>query len=121
MDWFERLTGFREKSYADTKTKLVVDNGYLRSLINGKSYRVGALELVSLRVLRERVKQECPPSAKSKAILGSFRFARRRTSSRLMALSIFMVANSAGKQVRRLYELRQRGLKFLKHEIVCEC
>jgi hypothetical protein len=28
MDWFERLTGFREKSYADTKTKLVVDNGY---------------------------------------------------------------------------------------------
>ena len=49
MDWFERLTGFREKSYADTKTKLVVDNGDLRSLVNGKSYRIGALELVSLR------------------------------------------------------------------------
>jgi hypothetical protein len=79
MDWFERLTGFREKSYADTKTKLVVDNGYLRSLVNGKRYRVGALELVSLRVLRERVKQKCPPSAKSKvsAITGDIRLMHR--------------------------------------------
>jgi hypothetical protein len=75
MDWFERLTGFREKSYADTKTKLVVDNGNLRSLVNGKSYRTGTLELVSLRDLRERVKQTCPPSAKSKvsAITGDIR------------------------------------------------
>jgi hypothetical protein len=75
MGWFERLTGFREKSYADTKTKLVVDNGDLRSLVNGKSYRTGELELVSLRDLRDGVKQTCPPSGKSKvgAITGDIR------------------------------------------------
>ncbi|HEY8333693.1 MAG TPA: hypothetical protein VIQ05_07850 [Tardiphaga sp.] len=54
------------ESYADTKAKLVVDNGNLRSLVNGKSYRTGKLELVSLKDLRDRMKQTCPPSAKSK-------------------------------------------------------
>jgi hypothetical protein len=38
MDWFERLTGFRERSYADTKAKLTVEDGYLHSLVNGKRY-----------------------------------------------------------------------------------
>jgi hypothetical protein len=92
MDWFERLTGFREKSYADTKAKLVVDNGDLRSLVNGKSYRTGALELVSLRDLRERVKQTCPPSAKSKvsAITGDIRRMHRSPEN---AGALFQVAS----------------------------
>jgi hypothetical protein len=75
MDWFERLTGFREKSYADTKAKLVVDNGHLRSLVNGKSYRTGELELISLKDLRDRVKRTCSSSGMSKvsAITGDVR------------------------------------------------
>jgi hypothetical protein len=56
MDWFERLTGFRETNYDDTRAKLKVDGGRLQSLINGKSYGIGQLELVSLQTLRERVK-----------------------------------------------------------------
>jgi len=56
MDWFERLTGFREADYDDTRAKLKVEGRRLQSLINGKSYGVGELELVSLRALRERVK-----------------------------------------------------------------
>jgi hypothetical protein len=56
MDWFERLTGFRETDYDDTRTKLKVEGSRLQSLINGKSYRIGELELVSLQALRERVK-----------------------------------------------------------------
>ena len=48
MDWFERLTGFRETSYDETRAKLKVDGRQLRSLVNGKSYGIGELELVSL-------------------------------------------------------------------------
>lgn len=56
MDWFERLTGFREANYDDVRAKLKVEGNELQSLINGKSYRIGELELVSLETLRERVK-----------------------------------------------------------------
>ena len=30
MDWFEKLTGFRETSYEDTRSKLEVEGGRLR-------------------------------------------------------------------------------------------
>ena len=55
MNWFERLTGFRESEYSDTRSKLRVDGRQLRSLVNGKSYGIGTLELVSLQALRDRV------------------------------------------------------------------
>src|SRR6478736_4069817 len=55
MDWFERLTGFRETSYDDTRRRLEVAAGRLRSSANGKSYATGELELVSVQTLRERV------------------------------------------------------------------
>ena len=48
MDWFERLTGFREESYEATRAKLRVESGRLHSLVNGKSYGVGEFELASL-------------------------------------------------------------------------
>jgi len=54
-DWFERLTGFRETSYDDTRRRLEVETGRLRSSANGKSYRTGELELVSVQELRDRV------------------------------------------------------------------
>jgi hypothetical protein len=54
VDWFERLTGFRETGYDETRRRLAVEGSRLRSLANGKSYGIGALELVSLRTLRER-------------------------------------------------------------------
>ena len=49
MDWFEKLTGFRETAYDDTRTKIKVDERRLQSLVNGKSYGIGELELVSTR------------------------------------------------------------------------
>lgn len=55
MDWFERLTGFRERSYEDTRARLVVEGHQLRSLKNGHSYGIGTLELASLQSLRDRV------------------------------------------------------------------
>jgi hypothetical protein len=55
MDWFETLTGFQETNYADTRANLQVEGRRLRSLVNGKDYGIGELELVSLETLRGRV------------------------------------------------------------------
>lgn len=57
MDWFERLTGFREEAYDLTRAKLVVEGGRLRSLVNNRSFQVGELELVSLQELRQRAQR----------------------------------------------------------------
>jgi len=54
MDWFQRLTGFEETNYADTREKLAVEGQRLKSLVNGRSYGIGELELVSLEELRPR-------------------------------------------------------------------
>jgi hypothetical protein len=35
MDWFERLTGFRERSYDETRAKLKVEGSRLQSLAFG--------------------------------------------------------------------------------------
>lgn len=56
MNWFEKLTGFAETNYGETRKKLRVKDRHLESLINGKRYGIGTLELVSLQTLRERVK-----------------------------------------------------------------
>jgi len=57
MDWFERLTGFQELDYLQTRRQLELVDGRLRSKANGRSFGVGELELVSLQTLRERVSQ----------------------------------------------------------------
>lgn len=62
VDWFERITGFKERSYAETQTKLVVVAGELRSHHSDRSWRVGTLEVPSLFQLRERAKLLATPS-----------------------------------------------------------
>ena len=54
MDWFEHITGFRETGYEAARSKLKVERGRLHSLVNGQSYGIGSLELVSLRALRDK-------------------------------------------------------------------
>jgi hypothetical protein len=66
MDWFEQLTGFRETGYEDTRAKLEVEGGRLRSKVNRKSYGVGELELVSLTDLRDRAKSASGPTGRLK-------------------------------------------------------
>lgn len=60
MDWFERLTGFREDGYAATRDRLEVIADRLRSKVNGEQYRIGQFELVSLASLRERTRSAEP-------------------------------------------------------------
>lgn len=55
MDWFERITGFRESDYRSTQAKFVVEERVLRSLANGRSFQIGELEVVSLGELRSRL------------------------------------------------------------------
>ena len=54
MDWFEKLTGFRETNYEATRQQLELTGRQLSSRVNGRSYGIGTLELVSLRELRQR-------------------------------------------------------------------
>ena len=55
MDFFERLTGFPESSYAHTRDRLEVIEKTLRSMVNGAAYGIGEFELVALDTLRSRV------------------------------------------------------------------
>ena len=56
VDWFERLTGFKETGYAQTRQQLEVDGQQMRSRVNGQRYGIGQLELVSLDALRLRAR-----------------------------------------------------------------
>ena len=55
MTWFERLTGFNELSPHQVRAKLRVEGNALTSLVNGKTYAHGRLEIPTLLELRNRV------------------------------------------------------------------
>ncbi len=55
MNWFEKLTGFREVSPDQVRGNLIVAGSGLTSKVNQKKYTCGTLETPSLRELRERV------------------------------------------------------------------
>lgn len=53
--WFAALTGFPERSWADTRAQLEVDGQTLRSRVNGRTFGIGTLETPSVAELRQRV------------------------------------------------------------------
>lgn len=55
MDWFTRITGFKERTYASTREQFEVHGSILRSKANGRSYGIGEFEWASLDDLRARV------------------------------------------------------------------
>jgi hypothetical protein len=54
MDWFERITGFKERNYRETRSALTVVDGKLRSAHSERACGIGELELPSLAELRLR-------------------------------------------------------------------
>lgn len=92
MNWFERLTGFRETDYEETRARLEVEGESLRSRVNGACYGIGELELVSLRALRERAKSSGNPPGrlKTSVVTGDV---RRMHQSRENAGALFQVAS----------------------------
>jgi hypothetical protein len=92
MDWFEKLTGFRESSYDETRAQLEVDGKRLRSRINDASYGIGELELVSLQALRERAQSAgcLPGRLKVSVVTGDVRDMHQRPEN---AGALFQVAS----------------------------
>ena len=64
MDWFERLTGFREQSPQQVRAHLSVEGNTLESQVNGRAWTYGELEVPSLAELRQRALSSAPPSGK---------------------------------------------------------
>jgi hypothetical protein len=54
--WFEHLTGFAERDYESTRSRLAVEDNELVSSVNGQRYGIGTLSLPTLAELRSRVK-----------------------------------------------------------------
>jgi hypothetical protein len=92
MDWFEKLTGFRETGYDETRARLEVEGGRLRSRVNGASYGIGELELVPLQALRERAKSagNLPGRVKTSVVIGDVRRMHRSLDN---AGALFQVAS----------------------------
>jgi hypothetical protein len=92
MDWFETLTGFRETDYDETRAKLKVEGNRLRSLVNGKDYGIGELELVSLESLRQRMKAagDLPGGLRVNVVTGDVRQMHRLPDN---AGALFQVAS----------------------------
>lgn len=55
MTWFETLFGFAEASGDQVREQLQIKGDYLHSAANGKRWKHGHLDIVSLKTLRERV------------------------------------------------------------------
>ena len=54
MDWFETLVGFPEGDHTEVQRRLAVRGDQLHSLVNGRQYAIGKLELLSLEALADR-------------------------------------------------------------------
>jgi hypothetical protein len=93
MNWFERLTGFTETSYDDTRRKLEVDRERLRSRVNDRTYGIGTLELVSLQALRERGQVTQDPAVRRLEVSLVTGDVRRLHASREFAGALFQVAS----------------------------
>lgn len=92
MDWFEKITGFRETDYEETRNRLEVEGEYLCSRVNGARYRIGQLELTSLQALRERAKLSgnLPGRIKTSVVRGDVRRMHRSLEN---AGALFQVAS----------------------------
>lgn len=92
MDWFEKLSGFRELDYASTRAKFEVSGTQLRSLVTDASYGIGTFELCSLQSLREEARGAGPRRGRLKAsiVTGDVRAMHRQPEN---AGSLFQVAS----------------------------
>ncbi len=64
MNWFERLTGFREETPQQVRANLAVNDGTLTSRINGQTWKYGLLETPSLGELRRRALLAAAPTGR---------------------------------------------------------
>lgn len=71
--WFEKLTGFKETRPAHVRANISLEGNKMTSLVNGKTYQWGRLEVPSLKELRESISipQESTSQIKVSEIVAS--------------------------------------------------
>jgi hypothetical protein len=87
-----KTDGVSETGYDETRARLEVEGGTLRSWVNGASYGIGELEFVSLQALRERaaIAGNPPGRVKTSVVTGDV---RRMHQSLDNAGALFQVAS----------------------------
>ncbi len=92
QDWFERLTGFRERDYdyESTQSRLVVEGDELVSTVNDKRYGIGHLSMPTLTELRSRLNVQGNQRSTVRCLIGD---ARALHSDREFAGALFQVAS----------------------------
>lgn len=93
MDWFERITGFSETGYSETRAALSVVGGRLRSAHNDRACWVGELELPSLAELRERTAHLVDQSGAQPTLSALQGDVRRLHGQPLNSQALFQVAS----------------------------
>ena len=83
MDWFHRITGFKEARYGETQRRLQAREGHLYVDGVSTSYGVGELEIISLRALRERAAAiiKAPGQLQAQVVQGDARELHRWAAS----------------------------------------
>ena len=85
MDWFERLTGFREESYAETRSKLSVEGDRLNLFPQREElWNLTPRSLAGLQELRDRVASGAGPAGRLRVeiVQGDVRELHRSCSCR---------------------------------------
>ena len=96
MDWFEKLTGFRERDWIGTRNLLTLDGSRLISRTNDASYGIGDFELISLGELREQCLALNP--VKGTAKLKGAKQGTQRATPRLRLLVRWPAIKTLGKE-----------------------
>jgi len=65
MDWFEKITGFKEKDYDQVHNNITVTGQNLLSKVNQKKYSIGSFECLSLKDLRDKTLNQLRMKEKS--------------------------------------------------------
>jgi hypothetical protein len=93
MDWFERITGFKELGYDETQAALRVVDGKLRSIHSERACFVGELETPSLSELRERTRQTIASGSGDVRVASLQSDVRRLHNQPLNNSALFQVAS----------------------------
>lgn len=92
MDWFERITGFKERQYHETQSALSVQDGRSCSKHSTREPRIGRFEMPSLDELRERT--HSGPAKRGRTRLSTLQpDVRRLHSSPSARNALFQVAS----------------------------